>query len=134
MCNMIKSLEDLAREDVFDTRDLQERLDDLLSLGLADMTDEERAYDFENEVAELELLLELRDEIGDTTFLDGEAMIRESYLTDYFYELCIDIGDVPKELPYYIENNIDWKGVADYLLMDYSEVEIDGVTFYYRNC
>lgn len=131
---MIKSLEDLAGEDVFDTRDLQERLEDLLSLGLADMTDEERAYDFENEVAELELLLELRDEIGDTTFLDGEAMIRESYLTEYFQEMLYDIGDLPKELPFYIENNIDWKGVTDDLLMDYSEVEIDGVTFYYRNC
>ena len=131
---MTRSLEELAREDVFDTRDLQERLDDLLSLGLADMTDEERAYDFENEAAELELLLELRDEIGDTTFLDGEGMIRESYLTEYFQEMLYDIGDLPKDLPFYIENNIDWKGVTDDLLMDYSEVEIDGVTFYYRNC
>ena len=130
----MSTLDELSNENTFDAHDLQDRIDELESLDLADMSDDERANEYENEVAELETLLELADEIGDSTLRYGETMIRESYMTDYLRELVYDIGDLPRDLPSYIESNIDWDGVCDDLMMDYSECEIDGVTFYFRSC
>ena len=128
----MSTLDELSNENTFDARDLQDRIDELESLDLADMSDDERANEYENEVAELETLLELADEIGDSTLRYGETMIRESYMTDYLRELVYDIGDLPRDLPSYIESNIDWDGVCDDLMMDYSECEINGITFYFR--
>ena len=56
--------------------------------------------------------------------------IRENYFVDYCRELVSDIGDMPREIPSYIE--IDWDATADNLKVDYSEVEIDGDTYFYR--
>ena len=128
----MSTLDELSNENTFDARDLQDRIDELESLDLADMSDDERANEYENEVAELETLLELADEIGDSTLQYGETMIRESYMTDYLIELVHDIGDLPRDLPSYIESNIDWDDVCDDLMIDYSEVEINGITFYFR--
>lgn len=64
----------------------------------------------------------------------GVQLIEESYFTEYTKELCVDIGDIPSDLPDYIANNIDWDGVAGELKIDYSEIEYDGNTYYYRNC
>ena len=57
-------------------------------------------------------------------------LIRDSHFTDYAHELCEDIGDVPRDLPSYIE--IDWEQAARDLSMDYTSTEIDGVTYFYR--
>lgn len=40
-------------------------------------------------------------------------------------ELCEDCGDIPDNLPVYIRDNIDWDGVADDLLNDYSYCDLD---------
>ena len=37
---------------------------------------------------------------------------------------------MPREIPSYIE--IDWDATADNLKVDYSEIEIDGDTYFYR--
>ena len=58
------------------------------------------------------------------------TMIREDYFTEYCQELVSDIGDMPREIPSYIE--IDWDATADNLKVDYSEIEIDGDTYFYR--
>lgn len=43
-------------------------------------------------------------------------------------ELLEDIGDIPKDLPCYLTIKVDY--VA--LQQDYSSVEIDDVTYWYR--
>lgn len=40
---------------------------------------------------------------------------------------------MPKELPWYIANHIDWDGVADELKADYTSIDYDGVTYWVRS-
>jgi DNA repair exonuclease SbcCD ATPase subunit len=61
-----------------------------------------------------------------------EQLIAESAFTDYIQQFVNDCGDVP-DLPSYILLNIDWDGVASDLSVDYSQIEIDGNTFYFRS-
>jgi hypothetical protein len=58
------------------------------------------------------------------------TLIRDSYFVDAMRELVQDIGDMPREIPSYIE--IDWEKTADNLRADYSSIEYDGVTYWYR--
>ncbi len=46
-------------------------------------------------------------------------------------KLLEDIGDLPSDLPSYIE--IDWDKTADNLRVDYSEVEYQGTTYLVRD-
>ena len=91
--------------------------------------------DFEDELKEIEEINDLEEEInsyaGDN-FDDGVYLIDEDYFEEYCEDLVSDIGDLPKDLPSYISNNIDWSGVADDLRQDYSEVEFRGTTYLYR--
>lgn len=58
------------------------------------------------------------------------GLIRDSYFVEAMKELCEDIGDFPNGVPgYYV---IDWKATADNLRVDYSSVEFEGVTYWYR--
>jgi hypothetical protein len=89
----------------------------------------------EDELEELKYLKALQDEAegysnGDWKY--GSTLIRDSYFVDYCKELVQDIGDMPKNIPAYIKNNIDWDGVADDLKVDYTEVDFDGVAYYIR--
>jgi arginyl-tRNA synthetase len=83
---------------------------------------------------ELEILQELKNDALSVTseWDDGATLIRESYFTEYAEELCRDIGDTPRNLPWYIDNNIDWEGVADDLKNDYATVDFDGISYYIR--
>jgi DNA repair exonuclease SbcCD ATPase subunit len=118
--------------------------------NVADATDEERAEleqaveDAQNSVegaelefgdtekAELKELEEIESEVG--SFRDGETMIPEDEFTDYCREMLEDIGDLPKNLPAYIENNIDWDGVASDLKADYIEITYQDETYLVRSC
>ena len=132
-------------EDVIDSRDIIERIEELES-ERADLESEvddtnveiEEAkqaladWDDENgeELAVLKAVAEEGENYGDWTY--GVALIRESYFTEYCEELCSDIGDIPKELPWYIANHIDWDGVANEIRMDYGEIDFDGITYLVR--
>ena len=86
------------------------------------------------EIEECSAIKVFCEEISDYSpdFEWGTGIIHEDYFEDYCKELVIDIGDLPKNLPTYIEDNIDWSGVADDLKVDYSEAEYDGDTYYFR--
>lgn len=58
------------------------------------------------------------------------TLICDSYFEDYARELVQDIGDMPNGIPHYIE--IDWERTARNIRVDYSSVEFDGVTYWYR--
>lgn len=89
----------------------------------------------EDETAELAQLEELLDEMkgygGDHQW-EGAwypvTLIRDSYFEDAMDELLEDIGDLPKDLPSYLTITVDYKA----LQQDYSTVEFDGVTYWYR--
>lgn len=59
-------------------------------------------------------------------------LIHEDYFTDYAQQLVKDVGDIPNELPWYIQSNIDWEGVADEIKNDYSEIIFNNQIYYYR--
>lgn len=77
---------------------------------------------------------ELESELGmDLRHASRElTLIEEDSFEDYCQELCEDIGDISKDLPWYIKDAIDWEQVADSLRADYSEVEWDGGTYLWR--
>ena len=61
---------------------------------------------------------------------DGNNLIADSYFEAYMDDFLEGIGDIPKNVPSYIKIEIDY----DMLKQDYSEIELDGNTFWYRSC
>lgn len=101
---------------------------------LAEAEGELADWDDSDEADELKALRGLADggESAASDWRHGETLIREDYFEEYCRDLVADLGDLPKDLPGYIENNIDWSGVADDLRHDYTAVDFDGVTYYVR--
>ncbi len=69
------------------------------------------------------------DEQWDGAWYPG-SLIRDSYFTEAMKELVSDIGDLPREVPAYLV--IDWEATANNLQTDYSSVDYEGVTYWYR--
>jgi len=125
-----------------DTRDLQARLEELESeredfqntVNDAEEGEEKQTaqeelnvWDAEN-LEELEALRELKDEVSEWD--DGNTLIPEEDWIDYVQELLIDTGDLPRNIPWYIE--IDWDRTAFNIAQDYGEVDYLGTTYFYR--
>ena len=110
-------------DETSDPEELQQAIDD----AKHDLQE----WDNDNK-AELDALKALADEAEGyaSDWNHGEQLIRESYFTEYAQQLCEDIGDVPRDLPHYIE--IDWEATARNIKQDYTEVEYDGVTYLIR--
>jgi len=62
----------------------------------------------------------------------GATIIENDYFQEYAKELVKDIGDLPADLPGYIEHNIDWEGVADDIARDYTIVSYENNDYYIR--
>ena len=109
-------------DDVIDSRNVIERIEELQG---------EDSLDSEGQ-AELKALKGLQEEAEGYSpdWSDGSTLIRDDYFTEYAEELCKDIGDLPKELPWYIE--IDWEKTAFHIQQDYTEVDFDGVKYWIR--
>ena len=83
--------------------------------------------------SELEELEALKDEISnnsDEGFEYGIQLIHENDIDDYFHEMLIDCGYIPNDFPAWIE--IDWQATYNNMKQDYSEIELNGSTFYVR--
>ncbi len=59
-------------------------------------------------------------------------LIRDSHFEAYAEELADSIGAINDAAMGWPANHIDWKAAAEELQIDYSTVEFDGVTFWYR--
>ena len=106
--------------DIIDSRDL---LDELKTL------DEEDSYDKER----IEMIDDLKEEVGKDNFEMGVTFIRENYWVQYCEDLAYDCGYMDRQ----DDNNplhyhIDWQGWADAVEMDYSQIDFDGDTYYWR--
>ena len=106
--------------DIIDSRDL---LDELKTL------DEEDSYDKER----IEMIDDLKEEVGKDNFEMGVTFIRENYWVQYCEDLAYDCGYMDRQddsnpLHYHI----DWQGWADAVEMDYSQIDFDGDTYYWR--
>jgi len=65
-------------------------------------------------------------------FKYGTSIIHEDYWIEYCKEQCEDVGEIPKKLPWYIANHINWEGVSNEIAMNYKQVEYEGDNYYIR--
>ncbi len=77
-----------------------------------------------------EQLAQLVDQIGED-YEDAGPFIHENDMVEYAMEFADDIGAVPTEYTW-PTSCIDWKQAAWELSMDYTGVEVDGVTWMCR--
>ena len=83
--------------------------------------------------SELEELEKLKEEVSNNSeegFEYGIQLIHENDIDDYLHEMLVDCGYLPNDLPSWIE--IDWQATYDNMKQDYSEIELNGNTFYVR--
>jgi antirestriction protein len=125
-------------DDVIDVRDIIERLEELESDIDFQCTASVYGLGKEAELkAELKTLVSIMDEMqgygGDEQWRGDWyplTLIRESHFTDYVQEMLEDCGEIPKDLPHYI--HIDWQATARDVQVDYTPIEVDGATYFYR--
>jgi len=97
----------------------------------------EEREEFEDEFSEeyeiIDNILILIDEVesysGDS-FEDTHFILEEDF-EEYCEELVNDCYDL-RNLPDFVKYNIDWEGVANDLRVDYSSVEYNGNTYWFR--
>jgi hypothetical protein len=137
------------QDEIINSLDINDRFDELQGefdarldalndfvKGSADWLLAKEDYDSwkEENIEEFESLQELIEDCKDFPDWDfGIVLIREDHFVDYCKEMIEDCGDLPKDLPDYIKDNIDWDGVADSLRIDYSEVDFDDATYLIRS-
>ena len=110
-------------DDVFDSRDVIERIAELEATAFADRTEDEKG-----ELLELEnFAREASDYCPDWQY--GERFIRDSYFEDYAREFAEDIGAIKSDAswPLYA---IDWERAARDLQIDYTSFELYGVMYW----
>jgi hypothetical protein len=89
-----------------------------------------------DELATLEAILDdLKGNGGDEQW-EGSwypvTLIRDSYFIEYAQELAEDIGCYTQKATAWPHSCIDWEKAARELQYDYSSVEINDITYWYR--
>lgn len=135
------------RNTIIDTRDLAKELDELENelTTLEETRDEAIQADDEDEIAEamndleewlgdnedrLTELRNLRDEIPE--WEDGEALIADGYFEEYAQDLASDLYGNEINDARWPFTCINWKQAADELKQDYTYIDFDGDTWWYR--
>lgn len=139
---------ELNTQDIIDVRDIIERVEELENErdnytaknrdGYQTMIGADWHGDNPQNAQELETLQAILEELkgmgGDEQWRGDWyplQLIRESHFTDYAQQLAEDCGMVNSNAKW-PNNCIDWELAARDLKVDYSIVEIDGVTYYFR--
>ena len=137
------------RDDMLDVRDLIERFEELETTK-EEMLEDVPASEYGNienplwmkwedsdEFEELKKLEDILDELkgngGDEQW-KGDwypvTLVNFNYFTEYTKELLEECGYIPKDFPWWIE--VDWDKTADNCKADYTTIDIDEETYYYR--
>lgn len=128
-------------QDIIDVRDIIERVEDLEETSNGSVVDGSAGAEYEgheDDHEEYATLVALLDELkgygGDHQWRDDwypVTLIRDSYFTTYAQELAEDIDSFGSTVawPY---TCIDWERASRDLQIDYTTVEYDGVTYWYR--
>jgi hypothetical protein len=103
-------------------------MEDTLEEGIDD-------EDEDKELKDLESLLESLKGYGGDHQWEGDwypvTLVRDSHFTEYAQQLAEDIGAINSEAGW-PNNCIDWERAARELRIDYSTVDFDGETYWYR--
>jgi hypothetical protein len=136
-------------DNMLDVRDLIEKFEELETIKeekLEDVPVSEygndenklwKEWEDSDEFEELEKLGNILEELkgggGDEQW-KGDwypiTLINSDYFTEYTKELLDDVGYIPKDFPSWI--SIDWEDTADKCKVDYTTIDIDDETYYYR--
>lgn len=137
-------------DDVIDSRDVIERIDELETELTAAYEGEgnsprltfdewvtnaadDDAHTLQDAAREFKALKAVADEAeGSPDWEHGEALIRDSYFVEHAQQLADDIGAVSKDQSW-PNNFIDWEAAADALKQDYTSVDFDGVEYWVRS-
>lgn len=123
--------------DVIDVRDIISRVEELEVECETERDDSEtdEALDLRAELATLTgLLADLAGDGGDEQWRGDWyplTLVRDSCFKEYAQETAEECGMLKPDT-YWPYNCIDWEKAARELRMDYSAVEFDGVTYWYR--
>lgn len=116
--------------DTIDVRDIIARVEELNP----EYSDIKLTDDEAEELAELQAILDrLKGNGGDEQWRGDwypVTLISERTFEDHVRELLEDCGTIPKDLPWFVA--IDWETTAQHIQGDYTPVEIDGTTYWYR--
>lgn len=116
---------------IVDSRDMVERVSYLESLAEYDnegnLTSDGLDDDEHNE---LTMLRDALEEIGSEA-TDGVTLIRDDYFEDYAQQYAEDMGAIGRDVSW-PATHIDWEAAANDLQTDYTSVEIDRDTYWYR--
>jgi len=127
--------------DVIDVRDVIARIEELereldddnmpVTRAIVDGDDVARRR---HELAQLQAIMdELKGYGGDEQWRGDwypAQLIDDAYFVEYTQDLLADCGTIPRDLPSWVE--IDWERTARNIREDYSAVEVDGRTYWYR--
>jgi hypothetical protein len=112
--------------DVIDVRDIIERYE-----ALEDAAD--GLPDAEERCQLAAILDELKGKGGDEKWRGDwypVTLIANEHFEDHARELLEDCGTIPRDLPWFVA--IDWETTAQHIQGDYTSIDIDGVTYWYR--
>ena len=138
MATETRSLEDLLSSDLFDTRELQERIDYLAGVA----NDHEASEEHENTecihcdedtAAELSTAYLLAEELQHYAedYQYGETVVADYYFVQFAQELAEDIGAIDPNASWPL-SYIDWDAAADALKQDYSAIDFEGRRWWVR--
>lgn len=113
------------RAETIDSRDVIDRIEELEALAAEGALEPGEG----EELAILQAFAEEACEVPDWAY--GEIFVRESYFVTYAQELADDMGLFPLDYQWPL-SCIDWDQAARELQVDYTEYEIDGVTYWAR--
>ena len=86
--------------------------------------------DWEDKFQQINEIDEVENAVG-SEFTYGCTLIEEDDFVDYVKDLLEDCGYISKDFPSWIE--IDWEATSENVKQDYSEVEYQGETYYFRS-
>jgi antirestriction protein len=112
--------------DIIDVCDIIDRFEELESAA-------DGLPDAEERTALAEILDELKGNGGDTQWRGDwypSHLIADSHFTEYTREMLADCGTIPSDLPAWVE--IDWDATARNVRSDYTAIEMDNDTYWYR--
>lgn len=117
--------------DLIDSRDIIARIAEL-SDQRDDWTGSQADWLATDEGHELEALETLAGEAEGYAddWHHGVTLIRDTYFVEYVQDLLVDCGTIPSNLPSWVE--LDWEATAKNVQVDYTAVELDGITYWVR--
>lgn len=97
--------------------------------ALQEAKDSLQEFEESDDFKEMKELLDMSEEISEWRY--GDALIPADGWVDYVRDLVEDLGYISKDFPWWIE--VDWEKTADNISQDYSTIDYQGETYYYRN-